>query len=70
MFVLEIRDSRCRSAGAISGILGHVLCLFMVEFSFLRLFAHAPHLPKMIFNDLSRLRELQLLIKHARLYFT
>ena len=24
MFVLEIRDSRCRSAGAMSGILGHV----------------------------------------------
>ena len=24
MFVLEIRDSRCRSAGAMSGILGHI----------------------------------------------
>ena len=24
MFVLEIRDSRCRSAGAMSGMLGHI----------------------------------------------
>ena len=24
MFVLEIRDSRCRSTGAMSGILGHI----------------------------------------------
>lgn len=38
--------------------------------SFLRSFVHPPHLHKMILNDLSRLRDLQLLIKHARLYFT
>ena len=37
MFVLEIRDSRCRSAGAMSGILGHVLCLCMPEFLFFTL---------------------------------
>ena len=31
IFVLEIRDSRCRSAGAISGILGHDLQGFQTE---------------------------------------
>ena len=31
IFVLEIRDSRCRSAGAMSGILGHDLQGFQTE---------------------------------------